>query len=266
MPSDASTAGPAGEPVLRASGLVRRFRDRVALDGVSIDAAPGEVVAILGPNGAGKTTLLSLLAGLQVPDAGTVGLTPREIGWIPQQPALYRRLTVRENLALFARLDDVVDPDARVARMLEEADLADRADDRVGSLSGGGQQRVNVAIGLLADPPVVLLDEPSSSLDPRQRERMWRFLTGLAGGGRAVLYSTHDVAEAERYADRLVVLVGGRVAFAGTPAALGATADGDLLRAFVDLVERAGPEDDRPGGGAARSDGRGVVAPSEASP
>jgi len=246
VPYDVPPAGSAAAPVLRASGLVRRFRDRTALDGVSIDAAAGEVVAILGPNGAGKTTLLSLLAGLQRPDEGAVGLTPREIGWIPQQPALYRRLTVRENLELFARLDDVPLPEGRVDRMLDEADLADRADDRVGSLSGGGQQRVNVAIGLLADPPVVLLDEPSSSLDPRQRERMWRFLTGLARDGRAVLYSTHDVGEAERYADRIVVLVGGRVAFAGTPAELAATADGDLLRAFVDLVEQAGPDDDQP--------------------
>ena len=239
MPADATAPGgpaPHGD-ALRAEGLVRRYGDRVALDDVALRAAPGEVVALLGPNGAGKTTLLSLLAGLQQPDAGHVGLSPRQVGWVPQQAALYRRLTVRENLALFARLDGIADADARVERMLAEADLADRADDRVGALSGGGQQRVNIAIGLLADPPVVLLDEPSSSLDPRQRERMWRFLAGLARAGRAVVYATHDVGEAERYADRVVVLVAGRVAFSGTPAALAATAAGDLLRAFVDLVE-----------------------------
>jgi len=239
VPADATAPGgpaPHGD-ALRAEGLVRRYGDRVALDDVALRAAPGEVVALLGPNGAGKTTLLSLLAGLQQPDAGHVGLSPRQVGWVPQQAALYRRLTVRENLALFARLDGIADADARVERMLAEADLADRADDRVGALSGGGQQRVNIAIGLLADPPVVLLDEPSSSLDPRQRERMWRFLAGLARAGRAVVYATHDVGEAERYADRVVVLVAGRVAFSGTPAALAATAAGDLLRAFVDLVE-----------------------------
>nr|WP_246851500.1 ABC transporter ATP-binding protein [Patulibacter sp. SYSU D01012] len=227
---------------MRAEGLVRRYGDRTVLRGVDVHAEPGEIVAILGPNGAGKTTLLSLLAGLQPPDAGTVGRTAREVGWIPQQPALYRRLTVRENLELFARLDDVPDAAARVDRMLDQAGLADRAQDPVGSLSGGGQQRVNVAIGLLGDPPVVLLDEPSSSLDPRQRERMWRFLTDLAAEGRAVVFSTHDVAEAERYAARVVVLVAGRIAFAGTPGALAAQAGGDLLRAFVDLVERDAPD------------------------
>jgi ABC-2 type transport system ATP-binding protein len=223
--------------VLRAEGLTRRYGDRTVLRGVDVSAAAGETVAILGPNGAGKTTLLSLLAGLQEPDAGTVGRPAREVGWVPQQAAVYRRLTVRENLELFARLDDVPDAAERVRRMLAEADLEARADDRVGALSGGGQQRVNVAIGLLADPPVVLLDEPSSSLDPRQRERMWRFLAGLAAQGRAVVFSTHDVGEAERYADRLIVLVSGRVAFDGPPAAMAATAGGDLTRAFVALAE-----------------------------
>ncbi|MBF6619444.1 MAG: ABC transporter ATP-binding protein [Patulibacter sp.] len=262
--------------VLHAEGLVRRYGDRTVLHGVDVHAAAGEVVAILGPNGAGKTTLLSLLAGLQDADAGTVGRPAREVGWIPQQPAVYRRLTVRENLELFARLDggapggaaradapSTGTPDSpeasppggpptsarrrskptrverreRVDRMLDEAGLRDRADDLVGTLSGGGQQRVNIAVGLLADPPVVLLDEPSSSLDPRQRERMWRFLTGLATAGRAVVFSTHDVAEAERYADTILVLVEGRIAYAGAPTAFAATADGDLLRAFVDLVE-----------------------------
>lgn len=236
--------------VLRAEGLVRRYGDRTVLDGVDVHADGGEVVAILGPNGAGKTTLLSLLAGLQAPDAGAVGRPAREVGWVPQQPAVYRRLSVRENLVLFARLERVPEPAARVDRMLAEAGLVDRADDLVGSLSGGGQQRVNVAAGLVADPPVVLLDEPSSALDPRQRERMWRFLTGLAAAGRAVVFSTHDVSEAERYADRLIVLVAGRVAFAGTPAALAAEAGGDLLRAFVDLVERLEPDEEHgPDGG-----------------
>ncbi|MFA4928467.1 MAG: ABC transporter ATP-binding protein [Patulibacter sp.] len=272
--------------MLHAEGLVRRYGDRTVLHGVDVRAAAGEVVAILGPNGAGKTTLLSLLAGLQEPDAGSVGRPPTEIGWIPQQPAVYRRLTVRENLELFARLDGGASngasptgtPDSsgtvppggasssgrpgpgrrrsestraerreRVDRMLDEAGLRDRADDLVGTLSGGGQQRVNIAVGLLADPPVVLLDEPSSSLDPRQRERMWRFLTGLATAGRAVVFSTHDVAEAERYADTILVLVDGRIAYAGAPTAFAATADGDLLRAFVDLVEgTSGVSEDGP--------------------
>lgn len=222
--------------MLHAEGLVRRYGDRTVLHGVDVRAEAGHVVAILGPNGAGKTTLLSLLAGLQDPDAGSVGRPPTEVGWIPQHPAVYRRLTVRENLELFARLDGRAEPE-RVDRMLDEAGLRERANDLVGTLSGGGQQRVNIAVGLLSDPPVVLLDEPSSSLDPRQRERMWRFLTGLASAGRAVVFSTHDVAEAERYADTILVLVDGRIAYAGPPASLAATSGGDLLRAFVDLVE-----------------------------
>ncbi len=241
--------------MLHAEGLVRRYGDRTVLHGVDVRADAGDVVAILGPNGAGKTTLLSLLAGLQDPDGGSVGRPATEVGWIPQQPAVYRRLTVRENLELFVRLDGdaagKTGPRAtraerreRVERMLDEAGLRDRADDLVGTLSGGGQQRVNIAVGLLADPPVVLLDEPSSSLDPRQRERMWRFLTGLATAGRSVVFSTHDVAEAERYADTILVLVDGRIAYAGTPSALAATADGDLLRAFVDLVERSPANED----------------------
>lgn len=250
--------------MLHAEGLVRRYGDRTVLHGVDVRADAGHVVAILGPNGAGKTTLLSLLAGLQDPDAGSVGRPPTEVGWIPQHPAVYRRLTVRENLELFARLDGRAAPKPprsrrtsgadraeRVERMLDEAGLRERADELVGTLSGGGQQRVNIAVGLLSDPPVVLLDEPSSSLDPRQRERMWRFLTGLASAGRAVVFSTHDVAEAERYADTILVLVDGRIAYSGSPVALAATAGGDLLRAFVDLVER-GPVDDAEG--AARQD------------
>ena len=140
------------------------------------------MVAVIGPNGAGKTTLLSILAGVQRPSAGTLvhgeGATGSRVGWVPQNLALYSKLTVAENLRLFARLERVEDPEAAVARMLEQTGLADRADDRVARLSGGNRQRVNVALGLLADPPVVLLDEPTSALDPTQRERLWGFIGG----------------------------------------------------------------------------------------
>ena len=107
--------------------------------------------------------------------------------------------------------------------MLEQTGLADRAGDEVATLSGGNRQRVNIAIGLLADPPVLLLDEPSASLDPRQRERLWQFVGSLAAGGTAVLFATHDVAEAERYADRMLVLADGDLLFTGTPRELEAT-------------------------------------------
>jgi len=208
---------------LAASGLTKRYAERVALREVSFSAAPGELVAVIGPNGAGKTTLLSILAGIQRPDAGEVTRPPREIGWVPQQPAVYSKLSVAENLRLFARLEKVADVEAVVARMLEQTGLAERADDELGKLSGGNRQRVNIAIGLLAEPPVLLLDEPSSSLDPRQRARLWEFIGGQTARGTAVIFSTHDVQEAERYADRVLVLADGELLFAGTARELAAT-------------------------------------------
>jgi ABC-2 type transport system ATP-binding protein len=210
------TAGTA----LEARDVTRRFGTREALRGISFGVAPGETLAIIGPNGAGKTTLLSILGGVLAPSAGSVSREPRDVGWVPQQPAVYAKLTVAENLGLFARLEGVADPGAVVERMLGVTGLRDRAGDELGTLSGGNQQRVNIAAGLLADPDVVLLDEPSSSLDPRQRERLWAFVGGLARGGTAVVFTTHNVGEAERYADRLLVLADGELLFEGTPAAL----------------------------------------------
>jgi ABC-2 type transport system ATP-binding protein len=206
---------------LRAEALSKAYGARRALQDVSFSAAPGELLAIIGPNGAGKTTLLQIIAGALAPTTGSISLDRRDAGWVPQQPAIYSKLSVRENLRLFARLEKVAEVDATIDRMLEQAGLADRADDTVATLSGGNQQRVNVVVGLLGDPAVLLLDEPTSSLDPRQRERLWEFVSGLArDGGTTVVYSTHNVAEAERYADRLLVLADGELLFAGTPAEL----------------------------------------------
>jgi ABC-2 type transport system ATP-binding protein len=203
---------------LTADGLTHRFGQRVALEQVSFDVAAGELVAVIGPNGAGKTTLLSLLAGALAPTAGFVRRPAgRRTGWVPQQPALYSKLSVAENLMLFARLERVRDPHATVALMLEQAGLAGRADDQVGTLSGGNRQRVNIAIGLLSDPDVLLLDEPSSSLDPRQRARLWEFVAGLAEAGTSVVYSTHDVLEAQHHADRVLALDEGRLVYDGVP-------------------------------------------------
>ena len=155
---------------------------------------------------------------------------PGEVGWVPQQAALYRRLTVAENLRLFARLEQVDDVEAAVERMLEQTALGERRDDQVGTLSGGNQQRVNIAIGLLSEPAVLLLDEPSTGLDPRQRERLWEFVLGLAGGGTTVIFSTHNIAEAERYGDRLLVLADGERLFDGTASELHAAAPGRPAR------------------------------------
>ena len=222
MQRPTSAAEPAAEPgrggtVLEARDLFKRFGERVALRGVTIQARRGELVAVIGPNGAGKTTLLSILAGTQRSDSGSISRARGEIGWVPQQAALYGKLTVAENLRLFARLERRADPEAAVERMLAQTGLRDRADSQVQTLSGGNRQRVNIAIGLLSDPEVLLLDEPSTALDPRQRDRLWEFILGLAGGGTTVVFSTHVVQEAERYANQVVVLADGELLFTGSP-------------------------------------------------
>jgi ABC-2 type transport system ATP-binding protein len=195
-----------------------RYGEREALRQISFDAAVGELVAVVGPNGAGKTTLLSIIAGIQRPSAGSVNRVPREVGWVPQQPALYSKLSVVENLALFARLEHLADPEQAVERMLEQTGLRERATELVGRLSGGNRQRVNVAIGLLSSPPIIALDEPSSALDPSQRGRLWSFIRGLAAAGTSVVFSTHDVNEVQRHASRVLVLADGRLLFNGSPA------------------------------------------------
>ena len=232
---------------LEACGLVKRFGARVALRDVSLSAASGELVAVIGPNGAGTTTLLSILAGITPPDAGRVSRPPEEIGWVPQQPALYGKLTVAENLRLFARLERADDPQAEVDRMLDLTGLRERADDQTAELSGGNRQRVNIALGLLGRQPVLLLDEPSAALDPRQRERVWTFVLSLAAAGTTVIYSTHNIQEAERYADRILVLADGELLFTGTPRALDETVEreagaggGDLEEAFVAFLRARG--------------------------
>jgi ABC-2 type transport system ATP-binding protein len=233
-----------GGAVIETRGLVKRFGEREALKGVSFEAHRGELLAVIGPNGAGKTTLLSILAGIRRPDAGSVSRPPGEIGWVPQQAAVYRRLTVAENLRLFARLEKVPQVDATVDEMLEQTALAERRDDQVATLSGGNQQRINIAIGLLAKPAVLLLDEPSAGLDPRQRERLWKFVLALAGGGTTVIFSTHNIAEAERYGQRLLVLADGEAVFDGTASELHAaapeTGSRDFEEAFVAFLRDRG--------------------------
>jgi len=230
--------------VLQVDGVGKRYGAVQALADVGFSMEPGEIVAVIGPNGAGKTTLLSIIAGSLVPDAGSVTPEPARVGWAPQQPALYARLTVAENLELFARLERVPDPRAAVRAMLEQTELRSRADTLLGELSGGNRQRVNVALALIADPPVLALDEPSASLDPAQRERLWRFVSGLAAHGTAIVFSTHNVNEAQRYAGRTIVLAEGRVLFDGAPQELLAQhpeAGTDLERALVLFLDaRAG--------------------------
>ena len=245
----------------RDDGAVRRARRgarrraplrprRIALAPIDLEVRAGESVALLGPNGAGKTTLLTLLAGAARADRrARSSARPSARGWVPQRPALYRKLSARENLRLFAELERLASPHAEAERLLEQVDLLDAADRPAQELSVGNVQRLNVAIGLVADPAVVFLDEPTASLDPRQRARLWELLRGVTGRGGAVVFATQNVEEAHTQADRLVVLQEGRLVFAGRPGGvLGARRHRGLehrgVRAGVRAVPRA-----RAGGG-----------------
>ncbi len=185
---------------------------------------PGELVAVIGPNGAGKSTLVAILAGALAASEGRIerATPPPVIGWVPQRPAAYGHLTPKENLELFARLEDLDDPAESVARMLSTVDLRDDGLP-AGRLSLGNQQRLNLGIALLRDPAVLLLDEPTAALDPRQRRRLWEIATGTRDRGGAVVFVTQNLEELDRFADRVVVLLDGSLVFDGTHAEYEAT-------------------------------------------
>jgi ABC-2 type transport system ATP-binding protein len=217
--------------LLVADRLTRAFGDRLAVRDLSLSVSSGEVVALLGPNGAGKTTTMRMLAGLILPDAGTMTINGvavsaatanharRAVGLLTETPGLWERLTVRANLLTYARLHTLGDPQRHVTRVLEEVDLADRADDSAGKLSKGLKQRVALARALIHQPPIVLLDEPTSGLDPSSARQVRQLIAGLRAQGRAVLVSTHNLVEAEQLADRIAVLKTQLLAF-DSPGAL----------------------------------------------
>ncbi|MEX2211045.1 MAG: ABC transporter ATP-binding protein [Gaiellaceae bacterium] len=189
--------------LVRAEGVAKRFGRRTALAPLDFELAAGETVALVGPNGAGKSTLISLLARATRPSAGRVEWAEGiRVGWAPQRAAQYARLTARENLELFARLEQV--PAAAAEALLERFELP--SDRLSGELSVGNQQRLNIAIALLGRPDVLLLDEPTASLDPEQRRRLWETV-----GDTAVLFATQRLDEAERRADRVIALRDGEV-------------------------------------------------------
>jgi ABC-type multidrug transport system ATPase subunit len=192
--------------LLVARGVARSFGRRVALHPTDLDLHEGELTSLVGPNGAGKSTLLSILAGALAPSRGTVERRART-GWVPQQSAHYGKLTARENLELFARLEG--DDRALVHKLLEAFELPERV--RAGELSVGNRQRLDVAIALLGEPRVLLLDEPTASLDPEQRRRLWELAAQLRDDGGAVLVATHHHEELESHADRVLELVDGRL-------------------------------------------------------
>ena len=238
--------------------ISRQFGPLTALDHVSFGVEPGEIVALLGPNGAGKTTASRIIAGLLAPSDGDVivdGISVRgdptavrrRCGFVTDQPALYDRMPLRAYLDFFCRLYDVADPARRVNELALLLGLADRLDSRLGTFSRGMKQKVAIARGLVHDPPVLLLDEPAATLDPETARMLRTFIVSLRARHRAILLCTHDLDEAQRIANRVVVLYRGRVARAGTTDELRAaerpsylvTFDGEADRALAAL-ERVG--------------------------
>jgi ABC-2 type transport system ATP-binding protein len=215
--------------ILQAEGLSKRFDEIVAANGVSFEISEGETFGLLGPNGAGKTTTISMVAGLLEPDSGTVHVagTPirtnstagrAEIGLVPQQLAIYPDLTGSENLRFFGRLYAMAgdDLEKRVAEVLEVIGLSDRKDDLTGEYSGGMQRRLNIGIGLLHRPRLLILDEPTVGVDPQSRNAILESVEELSGQGIAVLYTTHYREEAERLCDRVAIIDEGVIKAEGT--------------------------------------------------
>ena len=220
--------------VISIHDLVRMFDDLIAVNGLSFDVERGEVFGFLGHNGAGKTTTIRMLNGVLTPTGGSMklfGLNPiengpalrRRVGVLTESPSLDERLTARENLKFYANLYDVPagKVDDRVAELLEQFELADRADDRVGEYSKGMKQRLALARALIHEPEMLFLDEPTSGLDPMVAHQVHDLIVGYASEGRTVFMCTHNLVEAQRLCDRVAVLEHGRLLALGTPPELG---------------------------------------------
>jgi ABC-2 type transport system ATP-binding protein len=239
-----------------ASGIVKSFGGtRRVLDGVDLAVEEGAILALLGPNGAGKTTLVRILATLLKPDAGAATIAGhdlrsdpagvrRSISLTGQYAALDEMLTGRENLVMMARLLRLPAKAARqrAAGLLTAFDLEDAADNRVKTYSGGMRRRLDLAISVIARPPLIFLDEPTTGLDPRSRNQVWDTVRGLAADGATVLLTTQYLEEADRLADTVAVLHHGRIIAQGTPAQLKAGHGGASLdEVFLTLTESGYP-------------------------
>ncbi|WP_122262075.1 ABC transporter ATP-binding protein [Ornithinimicrobium cerasi] len=228
-PAPASTPVLSSTPVLEAVDLVRRFGPVTAVDHVSLRIEPGQTFGLLGPNGAGKTTTISMICGLLSPDGGSVHVAgvpmaqeplaaKRRLGLVPQDLAVYPEISARQNLTFFGRLQGLHGAElrTRVGEVLELVGLSDRAKEPSKKFSGGMKRRLNIGIGLLHHPDLLVLDEPTVGVDPQSRNAILESVEALAGQGMAVLYTTHYMEEAQRLCDRVAIVDDGRVQAEGT--------------------------------------------------
>ena len=220
-------------PLVEAQGLTKKFGDFVAVDGIDVSVQPGEAFGFLGPNGAGKSSTMRMIAAVSPPTSGhlrVLGLDPvtdgprirARLGVVPQEDNLDLELTLRENLVIYGRYFDLPRDRARARadELLEFVQLEDRADSQVEPLSGGMKRRLTIARGLVNDPDLLLLDEPTTGLDPQARHALWDRLYRLKQRGTSLIITTHYMDEAEQLCDRLVVMDRGRIVGEGAPAAL----------------------------------------------
>jgi len=208
--------------LLELSGITQGFGERQVLNGLNLQLERGEVYGLLGPNGCGKSTVMNIVCGLLKPDAGAVRLGAASIGFCPQNTALYRDLLPAENLGFFARLHGLNRDQrrTRVAALMQAFALAPFANTRVGQLSGGWQQRLNIAVALVHEPELLVLDEPSAAVDVQARRALWALVESLRSTGISILLSTHQLDEAQRLCTRVGLMQGGRIAAQGTQAEL----------------------------------------------
>jgi lipooligosaccharide transport system ATP-binding protein len=216
---------------VEARGLVKHYGDIAAVDGIDFDVRPAECFGFLGPNGAGKTTTMKMIYGLASVEAGelrVLGLDARHqrrevkarIGVVPQEENLDRELTVRENLTTQALYHGIAEDDGRIDELLELALLSTRAGDRPQALSGGMKRRLLIARALVNRPELVVLDEPTTGLDPQARLAIWDLLDRMKREGVTLIITTHYMEEAQRVCDRLVIMDGGRIVAEGSPSEL----------------------------------------------